>query len=321
MVKKKVLVQNKKKDGNVIGKIRVLGKVSAKLSELIEKLQNSSKNERKNATPNSFADKVVFAPRIKADVEKINIQEEQLRNWRLGSRLGSAYRKKRLTLTGNDVLGNFNRENLGFNNDDEYEIEEIEEEEAINDDGDDLEANVDDLLETYASKRRRRTTRRVRSKKNSLENFMNAHKRKNNNNISDNNKDESQDMEQETNDQQSKSGKTSNKRISIHKDDFDLNADINNNRNRLGYGNKYPSRPRFTSIVDYDNFRFNVYVSNDYKSKSNGEKNEEEMKKYAPCKEIDVTLYAIYEREKKYYGKLMKGKIYSSFLERKKKYF
>ena len=306
MVKKKVLVQKKKKDAPGGGKIKVVGKVSAKLSALIQKLQSSSTSERK-PTPNEFAaDKVVFAPRIKAAVEKINIKEEQLRNWRLGS----VYRKKRLTLTG-DNIDTFNRDNMEFNNDeDEYEIEEIEEEEAVNDDGDDLQADVDELLETYATSRRRRTTRRVRSKKGNLEKFMNEHKRKPIN-IPDI-KDDNQNLGAEINDKESEGSSSRRTRKASHNDDFDLNRE----QNKVGYGNKVANRARFIKIIDYDDFRFKIYVSTDYKSKSNGQKNEEEMKKYAPCKEIDITLYATYEREKNEpQGKLIKGKIYSTLLK------
>ena len=203
---------------------------------------------------------------------------------------------------------------MEFNNEDEeYEIEEIEEEEPVGDDGEDLQADVDELLETYATSRRRRTTRRVRSKKGNFEKFMNEHKRRQN--IISNNKDEKQNLGPEINDKKSES---SNKRLRKVSDDFDLNKESN----KLGYGNKIANRPRFIKIIDYDDFRFKIYVSTDYKSKSNGEKNEEEMKKYAPCKEIDITLYATYEREKNdYQGNLIKGKIYSTLLKSNKNTF
>ena len=66
---KKNIVQKKKRGGE---EIKVVGKVSAKLSSLIERLQQNTISSQNKVNTQFEGDKVVMAPRIKAALEKFN---------------------------------------------------------------------------------------------------------------------------------------------------------------------------------------------------------------------------------------------------------
>ena len=124
---KKVLSQKKKREGNRTYKIRVVGTVSAKLNELIRRLeQNTISNI--NANNIQYGDKVVIAPRIKAALEKFNRKKEKKTE---RTNYSDYYKKKNITIEekDHDELEN-NEDNENNEEEEEYEyLEEYEEEE------------------------------------------------------------------------------------------------------------------------------------------------------------------------------------------------
>ena len=123
---KKVLSQKKKREGNRTYKIRVVGTVSAKLNELIRRLeQNTISNI--NANNIQYGDKVVIAPRIKAALEKFNRKKEKKTE---RTNYSDYYKKKNITIEEKDHDELENNEDNENNEEEEYEyLEEYEEEE------------------------------------------------------------------------------------------------------------------------------------------------------------------------------------------------
>ena len=72
---KKNISSPKKRRGG--GKIKIVGKVSAKLSSLIQRLQQQNPDEEEDTKAKFFDDKVVMAPRIKAALEKFNKKRQE----------------------------------------------------------------------------------------------------------------------------------------------------------------------------------------------------------------------------------------------------
>jgi hypothetical protein len=166
IVKKKVLVQKKKKDPNATNKIRVVGKVSSKLTELIQKLTQSTSTKERKPDPNPIGDKVVVAPRIKAAVEKFNKRREERRPKLF--HYGERSNKKSRTITSeksNKSSISLDEEDEFDDEEEEYEYEEFEEDEEFFEEDDDLEVNIDEMLDTYPQKRSRRTTKKGKSRK------------------------------------------------------------------------------------------------------------------------------------------------------------
>ena len=71
---KKNIVQKKKRGDD---EIKVVGKVSAKLSSLIERLQQNTISSKNKVNTQFEGDKVVMAPRIKAALEKFNKKKQE----------------------------------------------------------------------------------------------------------------------------------------------------------------------------------------------------------------------------------------------------
>jgi len=71
---KKNIVQKKRRGGE---EIKVVGKVSAKLSSLIERLQQNTISSKNKVNTQFEGDKVVMAPRIKAALEKFNKKKQE----------------------------------------------------------------------------------------------------------------------------------------------------------------------------------------------------------------------------------------------------
>ena len=120
---KKALSQKKKREGNRTYKIKVVGTVSAKLNELIQRLEQNTISSI-NANNIQYGDKVVIAPRIKAAIEKFNRKKEKKPE---RTNYSDNYKKKDITIEEKD---HYELENNEDNEEEEYEyLEEYEEEE------------------------------------------------------------------------------------------------------------------------------------------------------------------------------------------------
>ena len=77
-------------------------------------------------------------------------------------------------------------------------------------------------------------------------------------------------------------------------------------------------KKRFVKPVEYERFLHRQYLVTDFKSKSNGKKDEKEMEKYIPSHQVDIILYATFFYDEYgnyvYNDSLFKGKMFTSSL-------
>jgi hypothetical protein len=149
---KKNIAMKKKRGGE---DFRVVGKVSAKLSSLIERLQQNTISSE-NKVRKDFGDKVVMAPRIKAALEKFNRRnQDQTLN------KGQPYKRKYKTIDEESSQGE--KEDSSIINFDEDEDEEEYEEDEDYEEGDEEEEEEE---EEKLKSRPRKSTKRKKHKKN-----------------------------------------------------------------------------------------------------------------------------------------------------------
>lgn len=126
---KKNIVQKKKRGG---GEIKVVGKVSAKLSSLIERLQQNTISSQNKVNTQFEGDKVVMAPRIKAALEKFNKKkQEQPQFTHTGKPYKRYYHSKddKSSRGEKEDASTINYEEEEYDEDEDYEEEDEEEEE------------------------------------------------------------------------------------------------------------------------------------------------------------------------------------------------
>ena len=129
---KKALSPKKKREGNRTYKIRVVGTVSAKLNELIKRLEQNTISNINTINNNQYVDKVVIGPKIKAALEKFNRKKEK-KHEKINH--SDYYKKENITIEEKDHEEEINKnhyelENIEDNEEEEYEyLEEYEEEE------------------------------------------------------------------------------------------------------------------------------------------------------------------------------------------------
>ena len=161
---KKALSPKKKREGNRTYKIRVVGTVSAKLNELIRRLEQNTISNINTINNNQYVDKVVIGPKIKAALEKFNRKKEK-KHEKINH--SDYYKKENITIEEKDHEEEINKnhyelENIEDNEDNEEEeyeyLEEYEEEEENV--KDDLKENQNIDKEINPLNRRTNTKRR-----------------------------------------------------------------------------------------------------------------------------------------------------------------
>ena len=75
----------------------------------------------------------------------------------------------------------------------------------------------------------------------------------------------------------------------------DIDKNNKNKENNSGDENLITIKKRFVKNIEFEKFSQKIYVISNFKSKSNGKKNEKEMRKYIITKPIYFTLKAIYD--------------------------
>ena len=126
---KKNIVQKKKRGGE---EIKVVGKVSAKLSSLIERLQQNTISSKNKVNTQLEGEKVVMAPRIKAALEKFNKKkQEQPQIIHTGRPYKRYYHSKddKSSKGEREEGSTINYEEEEYEEDEDYEEEDEEEEE------------------------------------------------------------------------------------------------------------------------------------------------------------------------------------------------
>ena len=150
---KKNIATKKKRGG---GEIKVVGKVSAKLSSLIERLQQNTVSSE-NKVNKDFGDKVVMAPRIKAALEKFNKKKQEQP---LFTHKGQPYKRKFKSIDDQSSQGE-KEDGSTINYDDENDEEEEYEEDEDYEEGDEEEEEEEEKVKS----RPRKTTKRRKQKK------------------------------------------------------------------------------------------------------------------------------------------------------------
>ena len=371
-------------------KISVVGKVSAKLNALIQRLeQNTESNPRKI---DKCDEKVVMAPRIKEAIQKFNKRREKKPELiRFNEKMRKKREKPNFENNNNNNRDNKynnsgypykeeeNNEEEEYEEDEEYEEEEDDEEEEeekeeeINDNvnkqyirkkstkkvkfmNEDKKSTDNDLNKKGKKKRIResihlrrsqnikyepinennhhgdninRKYRKKKSKKYKIPGADADADDKNKGNFNNNNNfNKDNEMEYKKDIDNNNNNQDSNTQRSNKKSEGEENGESENYNNYI-FNNMTKGahiiRKRFVKNIEFEKFLMSHYTITNFQSKNNGKKNEKEMLKYIPCKQITFNLYAIYdyysdenENENLDSDRFAKGRVYSNHYKRGK---